>query len=681
MALRAYYSQENNFGVTDRLEIHEDGFSGTAIELYGRAPSAFDFEHREITSEQKEYLSIFENQIIMGVLDFYAWIDTTAKETLVTDIADAPTKQFKIEWKRNGNTVWQGFPYGRIVEYPERPQYNVKIQFRDFEILKGLDYPLEDDRQKIITTFSEIFSQLGFSQSIKTHTSWQCEGTTVSDDFLNQVYHDTYALRQYANDEDGYSNDQNISYYDALLRTADPMLVVYQWKGFNIFQISDCKSQPMKYAVYNSSGTQVTSTTVDRSYTLSNSSSNQPSVKTITNNTSYPALKRAIYEFKHQSGGSEFEFKPTKVGFRGDPDTIDMQGAEFFLTSQPFQGNGDETFNFSASYYSYDPDGSPFAGNSRIAVTCGDYIVRANDWTTVENSDLNPLYIIGSPAAQIDTSTGEITDQPEYDIWDPMTVWDMDNMPVRLTTTGVLPGGFELGTTYYIVDAVDTNEFYLSGSPNGSPIVPTDTGTGTHNIYDITIRDKPIQISWPTQFNEDRFFYFTQVNVDSGLIPDGADGDLEITLLASEFTSDHNIEWARAEASIINPTQAGESIEFRLIQDEDYSESLRLPDSYYGDGPYAYSRSSYRTSSTLGDITTGWRRRGKTTYIPYSRLKLNEVLDYQRVRQLKKTFEINGEIEPDEVAVYESDPFMYVGGRYNGRWRLIGVKVEENTDG
>ena len=172
MSLRAEYQQVNNYGTLDRIEIYDSDFTGTPIEFTGRFPLAFDFEHREVTSEQKEYLSLFENPIIMGVLDLYLRVDSTAKETFITDLADAPTKQFRIEWKRDGTKVWEGYPYGRVVEFPERPQYNVKIQFRDFEVLKGIDFPLEDERQKIIEVITRIIDEAGYDNTIYTADAW-----------------------------------------------------------------------------------------------------------------------------------------------------------------------------------------------------------------------------------------------------------------------------------------------------------------------------------------------------------------------------------------------------------------------------------------------------------------------------------------------------------------------------
>jgi len=52
---------------------------------------------------------------------------------------------------------------------------------------------------------------------------------------------------------------------------------------------------------------------------------------------------------------------------------------------------------------------------------------------------------------------------------------------VRLFTTGALPGGLAVGTTYYVVSAA-ADTFQLSATLGGSAIDITDTGTGTHTF-------------------------------------------------------------------------------------------------------------------------------------------------------------------------------------------------------
>lgn len=56
--------------------------------------------------------------------------------------------------------------------------------------------------------------------------------------------------------------------------------------------------------------------------------------------------------------------------------------------------------------------------------------------------------------------------------------------PVQFTTTGVLPTGLSLNTTYYIIAIVSTNQLQISTTVGGSSVTITGDGTGTHTITD-----------------------------------------------------------------------------------------------------------------------------------------------------------------------------------------------------
>ena len=56
-----------------------------------------------------------------------------------------------------------------------------------------------------------------------------------------------------------------------------------------------------------------------------------------------------------------------------------------------------------------------------------------------------------------------------------------DNKPVQISTTGTLPSGFALDTTYY-AKSVDANNFGLSLLPGGELIDPVSQGSGSHTV-------------------------------------------------------------------------------------------------------------------------------------------------------------------------------------------------------
>jgi len=647
MSLRAFYEQENNYGVTDRIEIYDVNYSGDPIQYGGRAPSAFDFNHREITGEQKEYLSLFESPIIMGVMDLYLRIDTSEKETFLSEIADVPTKQIKVEWKRNGTRVWEGYPYGRVIEYPERPSYNVKIQFRDFEVLKGIDFPLEDERQKIIEVITRIIDEAGYDNTIYTADAWD----HLQGRLFQTIYQDTFPLREYAGS--GFSKDQNISYYEALLRCLDPMLVLYQYEGFQLRQISALKDPADVRFTKFINGQQDTFTlSADLSYSVHDTADQTPNATVMTNNSSYPPLRKCLYEYEHRSGSSNIEFDTVDVG--GGIIRVDFNDRKGASAKESFSGNGDERLFINATYRSNDENNLAIIG-----ARAGEFLLdsdetwqRPNDHsqpnTTAEPSDFN-------------TETGDIL------LGQGSVLFRVD-MPVMLQ--GDLPDGFNEDETYYVTFR-DSSFIRLSETVGGAEVIPNDQGSGTIGINPAFI-SKEVDFG----FNIGR----SQFELRSEDIPAMSNTSVEVSLMIDSDTDN----WSSPRITIINPSQAGESIEYRLTQESIYPDEFRINKSYFGDGPYQYSKSSYRFSENLSDVTGSrgdpnnhWRRKGDTAFIPYSRLKLNEVMDYQRTRQIKKNFRINGEFDPTLVTVYRGDNYMYVGGSYNGKWNPVMVKIEE----
>jgi len=57
----------------------------------------------------------------------------------------------------------------------------------------------------------------------------------------------------------------------------------------------------------------------------------------------------------------------------------------------------------------------------------------------------------------------------------------VDNLPVKITTTGTLPAGISAGVTYYLL-GLNVDQLHLYDAPGGSLIDITDRGTGTHTI-------------------------------------------------------------------------------------------------------------------------------------------------------------------------------------------------------
>ena len=55
-------------------------------------------------------------------------------------------------------------------------------------------------------------------------------------------------------------------------------------------------------------------------------------------------------------------------------------------------------------------------------------------------------------------------------------------VPVRFTTTGELPDGLELNTTYYVIESIDARTFRVSATPFGDAVRISSAGSGVHTV-------------------------------------------------------------------------------------------------------------------------------------------------------------------------------------------------------
>jgi|GEM_PF-3627509 len=70
------------------------------------------------------------------------------------------------------------------------------------------------------------------------------------------------------------------------------------------------------------------------------------------------------------------------------------------------------------------------------------------------------------------------------------------NTPVRFTTTGTLPGGLSLATTYYVIaSGLTANDFKVSATVGGTEVDITTAGTGTHSLQRYLTTDEQAQVT------------------------------------------------------------------------------------------------------------------------------------------------------------------------------------------
>ena len=214
-------------------------------------------------------------------------------------------------------------------------------------------------------------------------------------------------------------------------------------------------------------------------------------------------------------------------------------------------------------------------------------------------------------------------------------------------TGGALPSGIDENTTYYVLNPL-TNSFQLSESYGGSPITIASTGSGIHFAHRTT---NFLNLSDSTQYTTAEYVGALSFYIEN--LPEDQTLDLILRLLPSKAIQEGVMDdefldqtfWENSIVQFIDPSNpSSTSILYQMSQDSGSgSEVLQLPAVRYGDGPFNFSRSAYRTSTNLEDITTGWKRRGQSGYVGFEELLLKEVMDTQRSRPSKISANVIGD--------------------------------------
>jgi hypothetical protein len=249
---------------------------------------------------------------------------------------------------------------------------------------------------------------------------------------------------------------------------------------------------------------------------------------------------------------------------------------------------------------------------------------------------------------------------------------------------GSLPGGIDEDEYYYVVNrTIDT--YQVSESYGGSVISLTSTGTGAHTsqrasmVRGLSDTSKLAEYVGDFSFELNELLTNQTVELNLHLFPSRT---LQVDNMDDEFLDETN--WLDTVVQFIDPSNTSStSITYRLERDTTTgSEILQLAPIRYGDGPFVFSRSAYRTSTNLEDVTTGWRRRGQSTYVDFEKLLLKEVMDTQRGRPSKLNANIIGAYNPRTILIYDAKNYAYVGGVYNSRWRpvLVEINIQEDAN-
>lgn len=581
---RRFIKHIDRYNVTHRIEIQQDGFAGSESSMDASGQDGiFTFEHEEF-ADTGDILKVYQNPVQKGSLEVFPIINNSTDFQLLQDIFSADEDEFRIVWKQDGTVFWTGSVLPDLLEYPEDTYpFSATITAKDFSRLEGSDYSLTDNRQTLITTISNLLDNLGYGLDIQTATSWVEENVTSAEgnenyDFLNKIYHETKALREFA--KTGDETDQPITQYEALEMLCRNFGLILRQEGnqFKIHQLTAYDDPTdVLLAEYDSTGSQTqvpTSTDVTE-----DASANDIVVTNQSVTRQYPALKRVHNVFDHRTKVSEVQF-PSRLVF-DDSNTGPETYSRFFVS------DGDQSLDFDATIYgTWDKDLTSASVQWELKI--GPY------WWDNDQNDL-----VGSQKIN-ETDLTILHDTPDF---------------------------------------IDTR------------------GTINLLIYDI---------------------------------PADADGNIELILYRAQGDdANQETQWKDLILNVINEQtrKNTQHINYELTQTGSYSETYKISNTWFGDGPTGGSPAALRYSSSDSDSTVdSWRRRGQTiTYRNFHENLESESLDLQRTPIKNTDAKTVGGYDPENVLIYRSANYFYMGGAfdgYNGEWEpsLLELNIQTASD-
>lgn len=680
--------------VTYRIELLKNGYSGSSEQLEG-AENYFEHTYNKIDPRNP-----FENPVQSSQLTMSFHVQGQSQLDLLEEIFAGDEDQYILQKKVNGSVVWQGKVLNDLLEYDEGDYpFPGRIIAKDLSYLKGVEYPLEENDEKIITTLAGVLNELGFGLNIYTYTNWvENNQSNTSDDFLNQVYNDTYAFRNYGSSTE--QGDTTISQYDVIDRICrNYNLILRQsnnaWHLFHISALDNPTS--VKRYVYNSSGVQQPSSNVDLTIDVD---SVDLYVLPFSGNRINPAIKKASIVFEHRSGTTQTLVNASRITNLTDPG---LPSAEY---SAKFASSGDEIVEVSGRAYAFLSRGYSFVMASlpqaSYLLKAGQYYWNndAGDWQ--EYSDITTSKA-GLTPAEIDTANNKIR----------LVSADFEHGDIVRVDPNFSTGTDE-NTEYYLIDVSGTVEtgsntlyYQISEEPDGTPVtLGTKSGT-TQNVYRVSNREQMVS-SEIVPVNV--FSWFYDFNVITSQIPSDADGDVEFYAMASVMPSrtisgqpieeggspvtEYSVYasptnfWQDTLVLLKDPSTAnGDSYLYELEQSGNYSALLSYPGVYFGDGPLDYSRSALLVTdvSTADTPTSQWDFVGGSTNSNFFEIWLKEVLNVQRTARRNLRAELYGEFEAYQVLSHDSKYFFFLGGTQRGRgnrWDadFFEIDVETGSD-
>ena len=656
--------------VTYRIELLKNGYSGASEQLEG-ADNYFEHTYNKINPRNP-----FENPVQSSQLTMSFHVQGQGELDLLEEIFAGDEDEYILQKKIDGSVVWQGKVLNDLLEYDEGSYpFPGKIIAKDLSYLKGVEYALEENDEKIILTLAGALNELDFGLDIYTYTNWvENNQSDTSDDFLNNVYNDTYAFRNYGSSTE--QGDTTISQYEVIDRICRNYNLILRQSNnaWHLFHISalDNPTSVKRYS-YDSAGAPNSPASSTEDLTISVDSTDLY-VLPFSGNKINPAIKKASIVFEHRSGTTQTLVNASRITNTTDP------GLPVAKYSAPFQSAGDEIVELSGrnyavlgrSYY----EGMANLPQASYLLKAGQYYWNNDEGDWQEYSDITTSQSAITPS-EIDTANNKIRI-----VSNDFAHGDVIRVDEDLTT------GTDADTEYYLIDVSGTVEtgsntlyYQLSEEPDGTPVSLGSKTASSHNIYRVSNREQMVTTT-PLAFDSTVWWY--DFNIITTEVPADADGDIEFYAMGAimpartlfdfeeyaEYASPTNF-WQDTLVLLKDPTTAnGDSYLYELEQDNvKYSTLLSYSEVYFGDGPLDYSRSALLVTdvSTADTPTSQWDFVGGSSNSNFFEIWLKEVLNVQRTARRNLRAELYGEFEAYQVLSHDSKYFFFLGGTQRGR--------------
>lgn len=166
-------------------------------------------------------------------------------------------------------------------------------------------------------------------------------------------------------------------------------------------------------------------------------------------------------------------------------------------------------------------------------------------------------------------------------------------------------------------------------------------------------------------------YIFKNLGIDivTDPIPSGADGTLNVKITPDSLQPNFAYWYLRDVQFSLKYSDTTDGIStdilYELTQTQAFSSVYDYGKYYFGDGPTEASLSALKNSSRV--LLSQWKRAGDSSTTNHQNLILNEILNVRRGQRRNIRARLYGEYEPDNILVYDSTNFFFLGGSWSSR--------------